>query len=132
MLKTLKISNKKISIENIEILTYLKKFNNIKFNELEIYIIPEIYFCGSAGRLTIYLKNGSIYKMLFSVINAHNVFGISPDFDAYNTFYREMCENYRQQDENTFYNKKFIFKLVKTDNNFFVTIGGRNYEADEI
>ena len=111
---------------------YLKKFNNIKFNELEIYIIPEIYFCGSAGRLTIYLKNGSIYKMLFSVINAHNVFGISPDFDAYSTFLAEMKENYRQQAEDLFYNKKFIFKLVKTNNNFFVTIRGRNYAIDEI
>ena len=132
MLRTLKISNKKISIENMEILTYLKKFNNIKFNELEIYIIPEIYFCGAAGRLVVYLQKGKIIKLLFTVINAHNVFSISPDFDAYNTFYREMCENYRQQDENTFYNKKFVFKLLKTNNNFVVTIGGRNYEADEI
>ena len=132
MLKTLRISNKKISIDNMEILKYIKKFNYIKLNELNIYDIPEVFFNGATGKLTIYMQQGQIYKMSFLCINAHNVFEISSDFDAYNTFLANMKENYRQQNDNEFYNKRFDFKILKNDNNFMTIIRGRRYETNEI
>ena len=132
MLKTLKISNKKITIDDLEIYKYLKKYNYITLNDLKIYEIPEIYFCGAKGRLTVYLKKGCVYKLSFLTINALNVFSISSDFSAYNTFLAEMKENYRQLNESEFYNKRFSFKIVKNDNNFVVTIRGRAHEIDEV
>ena len=125
MLKTLRVSNKKITIDDIEILKYLKKFNYIKLNELNIYEIPEVFYCGAKGRLTVYLQQGNIFKLSFLVVNACNIFGISSNFDAYNTFLAEMEENYRQQSNNVYYNKRYTFKILKNDNNFMVIIRGR-------
>lgn len=125
MLKTLRVSNKKITIDNIEILKYLKKFNYIKLNELNIYEIPEVFYCGVKGRLTVYLQQGNVFKLSFLVVNACNIFGISSNFDAYNTFLAEMEENYRQQSTNVYYNKRYTFKILKNDNNFMVIIRGR-------
>lgn len=125
MLKTLKISNKKITIDAVAINKYLKEYEYVTVNQLNIYEIPEIFYCGATGRLTVYLQAGNVYKLSFTSINALNVFGISSNFDAYNTFLAEMKENYRQQSETEFYNKRFNFKITNNDNNFMVTIRGR-------
>ena len=126
MLKTLKISNKKFTIDDLDIYSHVKKYNYVTLNELKIYEIPEVYFCGVTGRLTVYLQKGQIYKLGFLVVNSLNVFGISSDFNAYNTFLAEMEENYRQQSETEFYNKRFFFKIIKDDNNFMVIVRGRS------
>ena len=97
-----------------------------------IYELDEICFCGAMGKLIVYVVQGKIYKLAFSCINIHNIFGISPDFDAYNTFLAEMEENYRQQNKNEFYNKRFEFKILKNDNNFVTIIRGRDYAVNEI
>ena len=127
MLKMLNISNRSVTIDNINIRSYIKKLDYITINGLIIYEIPEVCFCGANGKLTVYTKQGCIRKLSFLALNPLNIYDISSsfNFDAYDTFLANLKGNYRQKSETEFYNRNFDFKLIANNNNYMIIVKGR-------
>jgi hypothetical protein len=132
MLKIMAVSNKRITIDEEEIVHYIKKFQPYELNNLLIYEIPEVCFNRANGKLTVYVKNGQITKLSFLALNALNIFSLSSTFNAYDIFLNEMKANYRQRNETQFYNKRYEFKITKNNSNYMIIIKGRTYETNEI
>ena len=126
------VSNKRITIDEEEIVHYIKKFQPYELNNLLIYEIPEVCFNRANGKLTVYVKNGQITKLSFLALNALNIFSLSSTFNAYNIFLNEMKANYRQRNETQFYNKRYEFKITKNNSNYMIIIKARTYETNEI
>ena len=134
MLDLLLVSNRQITINDIDILEFVKPFQRTTVKDLTIIEIPEVYFCRVRGRLIVYLKNGTTFKLAFQFINALNVFNLSSSsaFLAYDIFLNSMKGMYRQKSETQFYNKRYNFDISTKGNfsNCIVTI--RNHEVSKV